>query len=639
MTRTFAIVTCVFSLAVGLHASAGGATFFVAPQGNDDWSGHVARPNADETDGPLATLGAACRAARETGAGEPRRIVIQAGAYFLDAPVVLTDKDTGLTIEAASGADVTLYGGRIITEWEKDGGRFYAASLEGVREGRWDFRSLVVNGRYCDRARLPREGRFEHRSVFDVRWMSTTGGGWQRKPTEAELTHLRYKPEDLGEWLDVKNAEITVYHMWDESLVGLSAIDVDAQTLKFSSPAGHPPGAFGVKEYVVWNVREGMTEPGQWYLDRTRGKLVYWPLPGEDMSQAKVIAPTVESIIALKGTEDHPVRDVTIRGLTLSVTTTPLKAGGFGAGRFDGALSATRTENCTFADLQIVHAGGQGIKANGTDLRITNCHVHHVGACGIRYGGTRVQVTDNHVHDIGLTYPSAIAVPGGGADSQISHNHIHDCPYSAMTYGGQNTRIEGNLIHDAMQELHDGGGIYCFAGQNLVLRGNYIRDIVDTGRYGASAYYLDERSEDCVVEGNLSVNVVRPSHNHMARNNTIRNNVFINEGDLRLTWPRSSGYRFEKNILWAAGRILLENREGIAALTDNVFFSEQGVVECRKLDRYTTTERYRMTPEESNRLADPLIRAYREGRVEMGVASPARELGIEPVDVSGAGPR
>ncbi|MHC4519340.1 MAG: right-handed parallel beta-helix repeat-containing protein, partial [Planctomycetota bacterium] len=334
-----------------------------------------------------------------------------------------------------------------------------------------------------------------------------------------------------------------------------------------------------------------------------------------------------------------PVRDVTIRGLTLSVTTTPLRAGGFGAGRFDGALSATATENCTFADLEVVHAGGQGIKASGTDLRIANCHVHHVGACGIRYRGTRVSVTDNHIHDIGLTYSSAIALPGGGADSQISHNHIHHCPYSAMTYGGKNTRIEGNLIHDAMLELHDGGGIYCFAGKGLVLRGNFIRDIVDTGGYGASAYYLDERSENCLVEGNLSVNVVRPSHNHMAKNNAIRNNVFINDGDLRLTWPRSSGYRFERNILWATGKILLENREGIAELTGNIFFSEQGVVECRKLDRYSATENYRMPPGGANRQTNPQLLAYRDGKVEIATDSPARDLGVAPIDVSEAGPR
>ena len=639
VSHSFLILAALGALAVRQSVASDAVISYVSPTGDDSWSGRLAQPNADRTDGPRATLGAACRATRTLGTETSRRIVVQAGEYFLNEPVVLTEKDSGLTIEAATGADVTLYGGRKVTGWRKDGPDFYAATLPGVKEGDWDFRALIVNGRYCPRARLPKAGRFEHRSVFDVRWMSTTGGGWQRKPTDEELTTLKYRPEDLGPWLDIRNAEVTVYHMWDDSMVGVSAIDTESHTLTFSSPTGHPAGAFGVKTYVVWNVREGLTEPGQWYLDRTAGKVVYWPLTGEDMSEVKVIAPVVESIVRVQGSRGKPVRNVTLRGLRLAATTTPLTAGGFGAGRFDGALSIANAEDCMFGDLEVRHAGGQGIQATGTSLRIQRCHVHHVGACGIRASGTRLEVTDNHIHDVGLTYPSAIALQGGGRDSLVAHNHVHHAPYSAINYGGQNTRIEANRIHDAMLELHDGGGIYCFGGKNLVLRGNYIHDIIDTGGYGASAYYLDEQSEGCLVEGNLSVNVMRPSHNHMAKGNTIRNNVFINEGDLRLTWPRSSDYRFEKNILWATGRIVFDNREGITTLAGNILYSVAGKVECKKLDQYSQTGEYPMQADAVNVLADPKLIAYRDGQVQIAPDSPAHALGIEPIDVSGTGPR
>ena len=40
-----------------------------------------------------------------------------------------------------------------------------------------------------------------------------------------------------------------------------------------------------------------MTKPGRWYLDRTNGRLVYWPLENEDMSRAKVIAPNGKELI------------------------------------------------------------------------------------------------------------------------------------------------------------------------------------------------------------------------------------------------------------------------------------------------------------------------------------------------------
>jgi len=638
--RILYVVSIVAALPLTATTRAGVATrFFVAPDGNDAWSGRLAQPNAERSDGPFATVGAACRAARQAGTGQTRTIVLQQGDYFLSEPVVLTPEDNGLTIEAAPGATVCLYGGREVSAWEPDGDGLYAAALPGVKEGTWDFRALIVNGRYCPRARFPEERFFEHTSVFDVPWMSTTGGGWKRKPTDEELTTMTYKPEDLGPWLDLRNAEVTVYHMWDESLVGIAAHDPNSRTITFSSPSGHPPGAFGVKKYVVWNVRQGMTRPGQWYLDRTRGKVVYRPLPGEDMGQARTIAPAVESIFTLRGTRDKPVTGITIRGLVLSATTSPLRAGGFGAGRFDGAITAASARDCMFADLEIVNAGGQAIKVSGTNLRVERCHTHHVGACGIRFQGDGVTIADNEVHDVGLTYPSAIALTGGGRDCRIVHNHVYHTPYSAITCGGQDNRLEGNRIHHAMQELHDGAGIYCFGGKGLVLSGNFICDIVDTGGYGASAYYLDEQCEGCTVENNLSLNVVRPSHNHMAKGNTIRNNVFINDGAMQLTFPRSSEYTFEKNVLCAGGKITFDNYEGITKAAGNVLFSSQGQIECRKLDRYSQTGSYSLVADEANPQIDPKLTAYQQGRVEFAPDSPARKLGIEPIDVSDAGPR
>jgi len=616
-----------------------GGTYFVAVNGNDSWSGRLRKANAKRTDGPFATLEAACKAARRLGMEQSRRVVVQGGRYFLDRPLVLTGRDAGLSIESAPGAKVCLYGGRKVVGWKKDGEKFYSAELPGVKSRSWDFRALVVNGRFCRRARLPEKGFFKHLSSFSVPWMSSTGGGWKRKPTNEELTTLKYLPEDIGPWLDVNNAEVTVYHMWDESLVGVRAMDTRSQTLTFASPSGHPPGAFGVKKYVVWNVREGMTRPGQWYLDRTAGKLVYWPLPEEDMARAVVFAPTIESIIRIQGTRNKPAKDITVRGLALSVTTTPLEAGGFGAGKFEGAISVTSAQNCRLLDLEIVNVGGQGIKASGSSLRIERCHVHHTGACGIKCSGTSNIVIDNHIHDVGLTYPSAIALQGGGRDCEISHNEVHETPYTAINWGGQNNHIEHNLIYHAMQELHDGAGIYCFAGKGLILRGNFIRDIIDTGGYGASAYYLDERSENCLVEGNLSVGVVRPSHNHMAKNNTIRNNVFISDADVRLTFPKSSGYTMEKNVIFAKNNIVLENPDAITRLRDNVLFSEKGKVQFRRLRNYSQVGSYQFEAGEGNLLVDPLIVEFEKGTVRFAPDSPAGKLGIKPIDVSSAGRR
>lgn len=598
----------------------GAAVFHVNPAGHDEMP-----------TGPFLSIERALESSRAVSGS--KTIVVAAGLYALNRPLVLTGRDTGLTLKAAQPGQVRLKGGRKLDRWHRDGDVFYAADVPGVSQGDWDFRTLIVNGRYCPRARLPEEGTFAHLSQFKVPWMSTTGGGWKRKPTPEELTTLAFQPADMDSSFEVRNAEVRVYHMWDDSLVGVRSLDREKNTLTFSSPCGHPPGAFGVQKYVVYNTRAGMTVPGQWYLDRKQEKVVYWPLPGEDMGTADVWAPVVESLIVLQGDAQEPVENVTIQGFQLAVTTTPLQAGGFGAGRFAGAIDIRGARDCRLLDLEITHVGGQGIKVAGGGVRIERCHVHHVGACGIKAGGCTVH--DNLIHHIGLTYPSAIGLVGG-ARTVLTHNTVHDTPYTAINCGGADCLIEANHIYRAMQVLHDGGGIYCFAGRNTVLRGNHIHDIVNTGGYGSSAYYLDERSEHCVVEGNLSYGVARPSHNHMAHNNAIRDNVFIFDGDARLTFPKSRDFTLERNVIVATGSIRFENSDAVT-LKGNILFSETGTIVGIGSKNDQNTGQPVLAPGPINVFADPQIVVSRDGRVHFALTSPAVDLGIRDLDVSQAG--
>jgi hypothetical protein len=114
-------------LAVGPAVS---ATFHVAPGGNDT--------NAGTKEKPLATLEAARDAARKADAGS-RRIVVMPGEYFLAQPLVLDARDNGLTIEAEPAGKATLYGGKLVTNWKRDGDRLWQAELPGVKEGKMGF--------------------------------------------------------------------------------------------------------------------------------------------------------------------------------------------------------------------------------------------------------------------------------------------------------------------------------------------------------------------------------------------------------------------------------------------------------------------------------------------------------------------
>ena len=495
------------------------------------------------------------------------------GEYFLEKPFELDFRDNGLTIEADTTGKVIIFGGTVVSGWKYDGDKFWYAELPGVREGRWDFRALVVNGRLPGRSRIPESGYYNHLSVFNVPHHS--GLGFERKATNEEATTLKYDPEDIPESLDPRNAEAQVYHMWNESMIGVARNNIQQHELIFSSPALYGMGAFGVKRYVIYNTREGMTKPGRWYLDRTNGRVVYWPLEDEDMTVAKIIAPKMEHIINIKGDAERKAENITIRGLTLQATTIPLKPAGFGAAAFDGALSIANANNCTLRDLEISNVGGLGIAATEiTNCSILNCHLHDIGGGGAKMNGSGLFIARNHIHNVGLYYPSAVGLSSSGNNNHIYRNELHDIPYSGMIIGKNYITVEENLIYRVMLDVHDGGAIYASGVGNCILRGNVARDIAPIGTgYGVSSYYLDEASHDCIVEKNVSINVSRPIHNHIARNSIIRDNVFISAEDMTLSFQTSAKFAFEGNTLIAPGRISMVSPNAVSSWKNNKIFS------------------------------------------------------------------
>ena len=587
------------------------------------------------TSKPFATLAATVTESRSSAG--PHRILIRGGSYY-DVAVQLGAQDSGLVIENSPGQAAILYGGVPLDGWQAEGKFQVAQLLTPPPGGRWDIRLLLVNDESRPRARYPATGTLAHETSFNVPWMSTTGGGWQRQPTAEELTTLKYKAGDLGAWLEVTNAEITVYHMWDESCIGIAAIDTENRTLRLAPASGHPPGAFGVKKYVLWNIKEGLTEPGQWYHDRARNRIVYWPKPGEDMGSLRVVAPTRTNILGLRGSPDKPIKDVTVRGLSFAGTTAPLIAGGFAAGAFDGAISMGNAEGCVLDRLVIKGVAGHAIKGGRSikNARVENCQITDCGAGGVYVGGSKAVIRNNHIWKIGRSYPSAIGIYEGGRECLVSHNEVHDCSYSAINYGGYANIIESNLLYDCMKVLHDGGAIYMFAATNCILRGNLARDFTDTGGYGASAYYLDERSSKCVVENNVSRRVNWPSHNHMATNNVLRNNLFIVEGDAKITFPRSTDYTVERNVLYATGAIRLEGFNAVTNWSNNLFYSGKDRIECITLSQYSAKGTVTNAPP-SSLVADPLFVDLAKDDYRFRPDSPAHKLGIQPVDISSVG--
>jgi hypothetical protein len=592
-------------------------------------------------------LGEALEASRKHGETSGKTITLGEGRYFLEETLVLHERDAGLTIMAKGDANVELIGGRAIRNWEPADGGFWVAELDEVRESGWRFRTLLVNGRVADRARFPANGRLQNLNEWEVRWLSTAEGGWERKPTKDELTRMTYREGDLNPEMKLENAEFTVFHKWDETLVPAKEIIAEDNTVVFSSPVGHPLGAFNVHDYVVWNTVRGMTTAGQWYLDKSAGKLYYWPLPNEDMGTIDVIAPVLESVIRIENT-----RNIQLKGLHIRAANTPVIVGDFGAKMFPGSISLENASHCRFENLEISGVTGWGLKLFGDHITVRDCHIHHVGAGAIRLIGSHALIDNNYLHHLGLTYPSTIALYVGVTDPNmedewifgkdethavISHNEIHDSPYIGIGIGGSHHVVEFNKISRVMLELEDGSGIYATFCADLIMRNNIVRD-VEPGKSGLNhAYYLDELSSNVLVEKNISLDVPAASHSHMAEGNTYRNNIFISKQPMTITLPRCgpAATLYDRNVFVSQSAITFVH-PNILELKGNLF--QAGGVFEQISDRYQRADPVALDLEGKNFISEAGIRILGDD-VAFAPDSLAHELGIQEIMGSQAGLR
>ena len=150
--------------------------FFVATDGDDQWSGRQPAPVADGTDGPFATLTRARNAVRALkhagGLQQPVTVQVRGGTYHLSEPLRLSGGDSGtetcqITYMAYPGERPILSGGRCVTDWQPHEGEIVCTHLSEVRTKRWWFRQLFFNGKRMIRARRP---KYDHANPVHGGW-------------------------------------------------------------------------------------------------------------------------------------------------------------------------------------------------------------------------------------------------------------------------------------------------------------------------------------------------------------------------------------------------------------------------------------------------------------------------------------
>jgi len=655
-------------------------TLFVAPDGNDGWSGGLPAASPDRSDGPLATLGGArdaIRRLRKAGAGAstPVTVQIREATYRLAAPFVLEPQDSGtseapVTYEAFPGERPVLSGGRRLTGFMQKG-PVWECAIPEVRSGGWYFRQLFVNGQRRPRARIPSEGFLRVAGTLSP---------------PREKSGFIFRAGDLQAWKRLQDVNIILMHSWETSIHPIKSIDEKACAVEFTAPLKEwwTIGYWEKEQrYYVENAEEGLDRPGEWYLNRETGILRYSPMPGERPEEAEVIAPVATELVRLAGDPDAGrfVRHVILRGLRFHHVDWSLAPGGASstqaAVEVPAAVMADGAVGCAIERCEVAHTGGYGIwlRRGCKECRVAGNRLRDLGAGGTRVGEAAMPPSDvaessgnlvdnNHIFDGGHVFPAGVGVWVGQASrNRITHNDIHDLFYTGISVGWNwddapnrchHNAIEFNHIHDLVKGLlSDAGGIYTLGvSTGSVIRSNVVHDLwpYDTPPF-AWGIYLDATCSGYLVENNIAYNTMSGGlmYNNGGHEHVIRNNIFALSKRFSL-WPfwEKRPNQFHHNIVLLeegelivshAGGSLDERRkagESLGVWDHNLYWHAGGSEKLRFLGR-TFPEWQGLGLDARSQIADPRFVDPGAGNFTLRPDSPALALGFQPIDFSKVG--
>jgi hypothetical protein len=315
-------------------------------------------------------------------------------------------------------------------------------------------------------------------------------------------------------------------HDWSDEVIRIASYDAEQKALTLAAPHsyGINAGTWGAakRRFFAMNALEELDAPGEWYLDRTRKLLYFYPV--DDLTTAEIVLATMaEPLVRV-----HGAKCVKLVGLDLEY------------GHGDGVI-ANRTQQLEILGCTIANLAGGGISLDGSRCLVSSCDVFHIGRGGISLnGGDRKSLTpaenvaqNNHIHHFGIfqrTYAPGIGV--GGCGQTARNNCIHDAPHNAVLYGGNEHRLERNEVYRVVMETGDAGAFYTgrdWTSQGNVLRHNYIHDLGggEAEHVNTMGIYLDDCDCGDTLEGNVFYRAGRAIMIGGGRDNPVLNNLVV----------------------------------------------------------------------------------------------------------------
>ena len=523
--------------------------FYVATNGNDNWSGRKSTINEAKNDGPFATLGKARNAIRRFKKKDKTKqsyiVIVRGGTYYLEKTFVLGMEDSGtkscpIIYRAFENETPILKGSRGLNGFRKYQGNVLKVNLERLDINQENVNQLFVNGRRQTLARYP------NRDFKDP-----VGGGFlyvaKEQSEEKSKKVICYESLPLNNWKNLSNAEIVIFpgYEWTNNILKNFKFNTKFKTITLSNPATHYIRTGN--RYYFQNIFEELDSPREWYLAPTEKTLYFWPEKLADTEHAFI--PVIKNLLLFTGKKYRGKNygrpsHIRFEKFILEEST-------------DSSIVINNGEDITIAGNIIRNSGRHGIEVNGGDANhIVGNDIYDIGYTGIsikgqmddKYKKSNNKVVSNDIHDTGYFYKgTASGVFCQGIGNTIANNLIYSIPRVGIYVKGCDHIIEYNHVHDTNQETQDSGIIY-FAQLDWTQRGSVVRYnyLHNSGGYGRRhgtgnwqrdlntfGVYLDDWVSGVQVYGNIICNTVSGGvFIHGGRDNIVENNIIINGGEL-----------------------------------------------------------------------------------------------------------
>jgi hypothetical protein len=512
-------------------ASAVYMELFVSPNGSDTNSGNITHP--------LKTIDKAREMVSENLSSMTGDIIvwIRGGEYVLDSPLMFTQNDSGqngydVIYAAYPNETPIISGGVSVNGWVRNqtGSNVWVANSPIA-----DFRQLYINGVRAIRARGP--------------------------PTMIESTDADgHKLNDLSitRWNNLNDVEFVYKTLWTLPRIRIHWYYTIKNVLIMQQPAyafARAKSADISSPTWIENAIELLDEPGEFYLDKSTGKLYYIPREGETMETAKVIVPNIETLLQIEGNQTHKASNLKFQGLNFQYATW-LEPNQFGTCFVDlqanvfvilnGTVKSHKMspgnirlrfaervsiENCTFSkfgsggvDLQrgtnnIAVVGNTFKDLSGIAIQIGELDLPFINATDPR-AVRDILVMNNYITNCSVEYMGGPGIfTGYVRNVRIEHNTISNLPYTGISLGWgwsgattvmANNTIKYNRIYGVMNFLADGGGIYTLSTQEGTnVSYNVIHDS------GWNGLYPDERTNGTTWTFNVVYDTFNSIQNHI----------------------------------------------------------------------------------------------------------------------------